>query len=262
MEKLLYCYHTHTSRCGHANGKDEEYVINAIKAGIKRLGFSDHVILPKGYEQPGIRGSFYLLEDYLESINYLKEKYKDQIEIKIGFEAEFSEKFVKYYRFLLKDKIDYLIMGQHCYEEDGRLLWYFDKDAPIYCVSKYVDHVINGIKSGLFKYVAHPDLFMLSQSNWNQDLERESRRLLKACEDYHMPIELNMCGMRRRNYNEVNYSYPNINFYNLVKEYKIKVVLGPDVHDPEHFFDNTFAHALDFAKRAGLTIDWDYNINE
>ena len=65
MEKLKYCYHTHTSRCGHANGEDEEYVVNAIKAGIKRLGFSDHVILPKGYEQPGIRGSYYLLEDYL-----------------------------------------------------------------------------------------------------------------------------------------------------------------------------------------------------
>ena len=35
-------YHTHTTRCYHASGKDEEYVKAAIKAGIKELGFSDH----------------------------------------------------------------------------------------------------------------------------------------------------------------------------------------------------------------------------
>lgn len=260
MEKLVYCYHTHTSRCGHAIGSDEEYVINAIRFGIKRLGFSDHVFLPVGYEQPGIRGNYFCLDDYIESINYLKEKYKDQIDIKIGFEAEFSECFEVYYRYLLEEKIDYLILGQHCYAEDGRLLWYFGNDAPIDCVRKYVDHVISGLKSGLFKYLAHPDLFMLSQREWNEDLERESRRLLKACEECHMPVELNMCGMRRKNYNEVNYSYPNINFYKLVKDYKVKVVLGFDVHNPEHFFDGTFEHALDFAKRAGLEIDWDFKI--
>ena len=35
-------YHTHTKRCGHAIGEDEEYVINAIEAGLTDLGFSDH----------------------------------------------------------------------------------------------------------------------------------------------------------------------------------------------------------------------------
>ena len=260
MEKLVYCYHTHTKRCGHAIGEDEEYVKAAIKFGIKRLGFSDHVILPRGYEQKWTRGSFDELDGYINSIKSLKEKYKDQIDIKIGFEAEYSEAFLGYYRDLLKNKIDYLILGQHCYEEDGRLLWYFDKDAPIEAVQKHVDHVISGLKTGLFKYVAHPDVFMISQGGWNQDLERESRRILKTCEELNIPVELNMCGMRRPTYNEVNYSYPNINFYKLVKEYKVKVVLGPDVHNPEHFFDGTFEKAVDFAKRAGLTIDWDFII--
>lgn len=35
-------YHTHTTRCFHAIGKDEEYVKAAIQANIKELGFSDH----------------------------------------------------------------------------------------------------------------------------------------------------------------------------------------------------------------------------
>jgi Histidinol phosphatase and related hydrolases of the PHP family len=35
-------WHTHTSRCGHAVGTDEEYVQAAIQGGLKTLGFSDH----------------------------------------------------------------------------------------------------------------------------------------------------------------------------------------------------------------------------
>ena len=35
-------YHTHTSRCMHAQGLDEEYVLSAIKGGYQVLGFSDH----------------------------------------------------------------------------------------------------------------------------------------------------------------------------------------------------------------------------
>ena len=35
-------YHTHTTRCMHATGSDEEYVLSAIKGGYQILGFSDH----------------------------------------------------------------------------------------------------------------------------------------------------------------------------------------------------------------------------
>ena len=45
-KQLDYCLHTHTKRCGHAFGADEEYVQAAIDAGIKVLGFSDHIFLP------------------------------------------------------------------------------------------------------------------------------------------------------------------------------------------------------------------------
>ena len=35
-------YHTHTTRCHHATGSDEDYVLSAIKGGYQELGFSDH----------------------------------------------------------------------------------------------------------------------------------------------------------------------------------------------------------------------------
>lgn len=261
MNKLIYNYHTHTKRCGHAFGEDEEYVVKAIELGIKRLAFSDHVILPKGYEQKGIRGSYYELEDYLTSINYLKEKYKNQIEIKVGFEAEYYPSMFDYYQSLLKDKIDFLILGQHCYlNDEDKFSWYFKKDSSIKDIHHYIDDVINGIESGLFKYVCHPDLFMHSQYEWNEELTRESQRLLEKCADFDIPIELNICGMRKTNYNEEHYSYPNINFFKLVSKYKVKVVLGIDAHDPSHFNQKDIDAAIDFANRCGLTIDWDYSI--
>ena len=35
-------FHTHTTRCNHASGEDRQYVEEAIKGGLKVLGFSDH----------------------------------------------------------------------------------------------------------------------------------------------------------------------------------------------------------------------------
>ena len=255
MEKLVYNYHTHTARCGHASGLDEEYVLAAIEAGIKYLGFSDHIILPDGYMQPGIRGNPELFEDYLYSINYLKDKYKDKINIIIGFEAEYYPEMVDYYKSLLKDRIDYLILGQHCYLEDNSFHFYFEKDAPIEDVKRYVDDVIEGIKTGLFKYVAHPDLFMQSQLNWNSELEKESRRLLKACEEYQIPVELNMCGAMRRHFDAEHYSYPNIHFFKLVKDYKVKLVLGIDAHTPKAFYFDYVKEVNRFCDMCGFKID-------
>ena len=44
---LKYNYHTHTFRCNHCDGTEEQMILSAIKAGIKELGFSDHMPWPK-----------------------------------------------------------------------------------------------------------------------------------------------------------------------------------------------------------------------
>ena len=260
MKEIEYCYHCHTYRCGHAFGEDEEYVQKAIECGIKRLGFSDHIFLPAGYEQQGIRRTIEDLDDYLNSIHALKEKYASSVEILVGFEAEFTPDLVDYYKWLLANKVDYLIMGQHCTRVGDNFEWYFYKDCPIECIRHYVDDVVKGLETGLFKYLAHPDLFMHSQAEWNADLEDEARRIFEACERLNIPIEINVCGMRRRHYNEVNYSYPNINFFKIASEYNLKVVIGVDAHDPSHFKKEDIKAALEFAERCGLKVDFDHHI--
>ena len=230
--RLDYCYHTHTYRCGHATGMDEEYVVRAIELGIKRLGFSDHVILPEGVDGLGIRGRYDQLDDYLSSIKYLKEKYKDQIEILVGFEAEYIPSVLDYYKSLLKDKIDYLILGQHLYMEDGICHWHFNKDSGIEDVRRYVDCVI----------------------------EVEARRLLKACEECNIPIEYNLCGTRRKTYDGYHRSYPNYEFFKLVKDYNLKLVIGMDAHSPDNFNQYELDKAEEFLKALNLDFDRNYRI--
>ena len=50
-------FHTHTTRCGHASGTDEDYVRAALAQGFGVLGFSDHVPWPyrSGFRHPGVR---------------------------------------------------------------------------------------------------------------------------------------------------------------------------------------------------------------
>ena len=89
-------YHTHTKRCGHATGEDEDYVLEAIGQGFRTLGFSDHAMLPD-FSEPYKRGDYSLFQGYCDSIDALKKKYKDQIEILLGFEAESFPMYFSYY---------------------------------------------------------------------------------------------------------------------------------------------------------------------
>ncbi len=231
---IKYCYHTHTKRCGHASGEDEEYVINAINNGVKKLGFTDHIFLPH-HSQAFIRGDYILLDDYLSSLKQLKEKYKDQIEIFIGFEAENLNQYYSYYEHLLKDKvIDYLILGQHLYiNEYGKFRWSFPCVDDEENLRDYTSRLIEGMRSGYFSYVAHPDLFAIGISKWDEISEKYARMILQAAEELQIPLEFNLGGYRHL-YNEINHlRYPLEQFWALASQYNIQVVIGSDAHAPE-----------------------------
>ena len=243
-----YCYHTHTARCGHATGTEEEYIQSAIKNGLKVIGFTDHVFLP-GIDQPGMRGSYQELDDYISTINKLKEKYKDQIEIHLGFECEYGKRFEEYYQSLLKEKgIEYLILGQHLFfNNDGTLKWLFSYENPDEALERYVDQIIEGLKTGLFTYVAHPDLFIRYYSEITPFVDNQIRKLCRACAEYDAPLEINLGGLRFKQYlREGKINYASEEFFKIASEYPIKVIVGVDAHDPNDFNDGVSDY--DFAE--------------
>ena len=87
---MIANYHTHTYRCHHADGTEREYVERAIENGLKIFGFSDHVPMPfPDGHQSGYRVRIEALEDYVRTVEGLREEYKKDIEILLGFEAEY-----------------------------------------------------------------------------------------------------------------------------------------------------------------------------
>lgn len=225
-------YHTHTVRCGHATGSEREYIENAIKAGIKILGFSDHAPMPfDGDYVSGIRMPCSLAGEYISTIRALAEEYKSDIKIYAGYEAEYYPRiFDRFIEFISKTDCDYLIMGQHFnkYEEGGRYNGAAtDKEKDI---CSYVDEVIEGLSTGKFSYLAHPDLI-----NYNGDSEIYKREMRKICiyaKENKIPLEINLWGLLYKR------QYPNPLFWDIVAEVGADAVLGYDAHVP-NLFENT-----------------------
>ena len=259
MQKIDYCYHTHTTRCSHAIGTDEEYVLEAIKAGLKVIGFSDHVFLP-GLSQPNIRGNHSQLDEYVASIRALKEKYKDQIEILVGFEAEYLEEFIPYYQELLQSgKIDYLIQGQHIYLDNHEIRWYFVNKDDEEKIELYLTHLIKGMETGLFSYIAHPDFFASGMTHWSEFATNITKRLCEAAVKYDVPLEFNLGGFRypyEKFYpGKNNLRYPSMDFWKIVSEYPVKVFIGPDAHRPNVVSDDKeIEFALNKVKELNLNL--------
>ena len=165
-------YHTHTTRCHHATGSDEDYVKSAIKGGLHTLGFSDHT--PWHYRTDYVAHMRMLpadLPDYVESLRDLRGKYKDQIDIKIGLECEYFPNYLPW----LKEQVaeyglDYLIFGNHFYHTDETFPYFGSHTDSRDMLDLYEESAIEGMETGLFCCLAHPDLFMRSYPRFDQPL--------------------------------------------------------------------------------------------
>ena len=245
--KLEYNYHTHTYRCGHAYGEDEEYVLSAIKCGIKRLGFADHVFLNEFDHRKGDA------DEYISSINHLKNKYKDKVDIIVGFEAEYSKEKEEYYRSLL-NKVDYLIQGQHFALINNEMVSY--KNKPY----EYLKDVLDGLNSGLFTYLAHPDMFL----SWMPDISEDvlidvSTKIIKEAIRLDIPLELNIHGMLREDWNNGE-RYPSNLFFKLCGELNARVVVGVDAHRPEQINKEDIEKVFSIIEKYNLNYIKDYKI--
>lgn len=224
---MLANYHTHTIRCKHAVGSEREYIQRAIDCGFKILGFSDHVPqpYPKSYVS-GIRMGMEEIEDYTSTLLSLKEEYKDQIQILIGYEVEYS---VKYFDTLIKElkkyPLDYIIQGQHYAPDEIEGFYAGQKTDSELRLKDYVALTIEGMKTGLFAYLAHPDLinFVGDEGVYLREMEKIVRTAL----DLNLPLEVNMLGfIEKRN-------YPRDLFFKMASDMGSKFIIGCDAHKPE-----------------------------
>jgi len=95
--------HNHTTRCNHAEGTVNEYIERAIELGINIYGFSEHA--PMDFDEK-YRLPFCDMDAYTNEILEAKEKYKNDIEILLGYEVDYLPGHMN--ERVLNAKVDYL----------------------------------------------------------------------------------------------------------------------------------------------------------
>ena len=246
---MIANYHTHTTRCRHATGTEEEYIQCALEGGLTHLGFSDHTpyLFPDGYYStyrmyPG------QLEDYVDTVLSLKDKYQDQLNIYLGLEAEYYPRyFPELLQMLREYPVEYLVLGQHFVGNEigepysGSPAW--EEDT----LRRYCDQVIDAMYTGLFSCLAHPEL--LNFRGEDAVFARHMVRVCRAARECGIPLEINFEGMRGLRH------YPAERFWRLAGEEGCSVVLGCDAHHPQGVCDRrSEERAMELVKKYDLQL--------
>lgn len=230
-------FHTHTPRCQHAEGSEEEYILRAIDLGYDCLGFADHTPWPytTGFVSH-IRMGIGELDNYIDTLRRLREKYADRIRVMIGLECEaFPEYFDWVERTKRERELDYVLLGNHYDTTDDDGGFYFGSSACARDLERYAQTTIAGMETGLFAYVAHPDLALNRYRRFDADAEAMCRSVCEAAQRLNLPLEYNFLGHRRREISRLkgNLGYCTPEFWRVASEYSVRTIIGVDAHTPD-----------------------------
>ena len=231
---MIANYHTHTFRCGHAEGDESEYARAAADNGFEILGFADHTpydFFDFGPRDRPMRMKPEELEGYAESVRALAAEYSGRMEILLGVEAEYYPKYFDRLLELLRGAgVRYMILGQHFIGNEG--------DGEPSCprptedesrLERYVKQTIEALETGRFSCFAHPDIF-----NYTGDAKIYRKWYEKLClraKELSIPLEMNMLGFSTGRH------YPSEAFFRIVWEVGNEVILGCDAHAPGRVAD-------------------------
>lgn len=221
-------YHTHTWRCNHATGREEEYVRAALDRKFTILGFADHTphfFLGAYYSNFRMRPE--LLKDYCDTVRLLQKKYADQIAIPLGLELEFYPQLLPRLMPVLRDAgIEYLLLGQHFLGNEEGEHYSGSPTADKEILKRYCYQAMDAMQTGLFTYFAHPDLIHFKGEE--RVYRQYMAELCREARNCDLPLELNLLGQWSGRH------YPNPAFWQTAAEEGCSVVLGCDAHAPEH----------------------------
>ena len=222
---MIANFHSHTTRCHHATGTEREYIEAAIKQGIKILGFSDHTpqFFYNGYVS-SYRMSVDEVFEYADTVRKLADEYKNDIKIYLGFETEYFprefDKLVKLYERVMPD---YLLLGQHATNNEYDGFFSTTPTTDVRELKRHVELVKEGLNTGLFSYLAHPDVLHFIGSD--EVYEEYMTDLLSELKRLNLPAEFNFLGFSEHRY------YPSERYLKIAEKVGNKIIFGIDAHN-------------------------------
>lgn len=250
-------FHTHTARCKHATNTDEEYVQAAIEAGYQVFGFADHCPWPyaNGFVS-GIRMDVDQLDEYVESLQQLRSKYREAIDLRIGLECEYFPEYFDWLRRTAEQKhIHYLILGNHHdLTDDGG--FYFGASTRPEHIRLYTQRTIQGMRTGLFSYLAHPDVVMRSYPEFDTVCEEMAISLCETALEMDLPLEYNLMGNEYKKMSGLPWKgagYPAPRFWEIAARMGCKAIIGLDSHQADHVRKaDTYREAVSYLDSSGI----------
>lgn len=223
---MIANYHTHTWRCNHAAGTEEEYIRCAKEAGMKILGFADHspYIFHCDYYST-FRMTMDQLDGYVDTVLALRKQHPE-MDLPLGFEMEYYPgMFTETVEVLWDHPVDYLILGQHFLGNEIGEAYGAAATGDLEMLKRYCLQSMEGLNTGLFTYFAHPDL--LNYQGDRKVYQREIRWLCREAKSIGIPLEINLLGFREGR------CYPNRAFWEVAAEEGCQAILGVDAHSPQ-----------------------------
>ena len=229
-------FHTHTLRCGHAVGTERDYVRCAAEAGFEILGMSDHTPWP-GSGGVGMQPAE--LGDYVAELKSLRSEYAGKLDLKIGLECEFNPANMNWLREQIDEHgLDYIIMGSHFGMMNGERVYFGGMTEPK-GLHAYLDWTLEGLQTGMYAYLAHPELCLRAYPQWDKAAADVCRQMARACRELNVPVEYNLEGVRAsRKGNHPGICYPNRHFWDIAAEEGCTAIIGYDAHIPETLLDD------------------------
>ncbi len=197
----MIALHNHTTRCNHASGEMEEYVLAAKKAGITEFGFSDHshwMLSTIAFRTAMLKEE---LPDYVAEVYALQKKHNQEGEnpfhVRLGLEMDFMpSRMAEALETISAYQWDYLIGSIHnigfeelqsypMYEE-----WATD---DIYELYFYQTHEM--IKARFGDMVGHIDVPKKRGKYPNKPMTYYIEPLLSDLRNSEMTVEINTSGL-------------------------------------------------------------------
>lgn len=243
--------HIHTPFCPHGTQDSlESYVEEAIKEGRRAITFTEHFPMPIGVTKESFRRECTLFEEeievYIEAIKDIKYRYREHIEISVGFEVDYIEGYEKEISTSISkyaDVIEDSILSVHFvkYEDHYYAIDYLpDFEALLSQVKSleriydlYFETVLKSIESDLGLYkpkrIGHCSLVRIFNKKYPIAYENNSlfKNIVSALEEKKYEIDFNMAGLNKEFCRE---TYPSGKLLELIKEAQLPLVCGSDAH--------------------------------
>lgn len=238
-------FHAH-SRFDDGKEELESYIIAATDRNFNVFGFSPHA--PVNFETDWHMKSDNF-EEYVQTTKFLREKYKDTMEIYTGLETDY---YLGCTDWRNKKGIDYTIGAVHFLkiEETGRYMPVDDsglqfeesvKEGFDGNIDAFISAYYSQIREMLLKMtpniVAHLDVIRKNNINktyFDEDDEHYREEVLKTLEIIsltHVIVEVNTGGIAR---GYVKGPYPSIWILEACRDLDIPIMLNSDSHTPEN----------------------------